>query len=74
MRYTLPGPRYELKPQIVLWMNSLSNSNSVRNQRTYHFIKDIMTLLRKMLEVNMAYEVYANEVCAREVHAHEMHA
>jgi hypothetical protein len=33
-----------------------------------------MTLLRKMLEVNMAYEVYANEVCAREVHAHEMHA
>jgi serine/threonine protein kinase len=63
--HRLPGPRYELKPQIVLWMDSLSNSNSVRNQRTCHFIKDIMALLRKMLEVNMELRMASETVYAK---------
>lgn len=46
--------RYELKPQVLNWIDGLSDADTVRNQRSQIFLQGILTLAKQMLDVDVA--------------------
>jgi serine/threonine protein kinase len=55
--------RYQIKPGIRKWVEGLPNSDSIHNEQSRDFLKELVGLMMKMLDVNVRQRSTSREVC-----------